>query len=52
MIQLFLLDGKIYQLLHGHDLSFAADSLSKYLLNVGDFRKEIIEYTKSLVFFL
>ena len=40
-------DGKIYQFLHGHDLLFAADSLSEYLLNGGDFRKERIEYWKS-----
>ncbi|MBR5375526.1 MAG: SMI1/KNR4 family protein [Paludibacteraceae bacterium] len=31
-------DGKIYQFLHGHELLFAADSLSEYLLNGGDFR--------------
>ena len=40
-------DGKIYQFLHGHDLLFAADSLSEYLLNGGDFRKERIEYWKA-----
>ena len=40
-------DGTIYQFLHGHDLLFAADSLSEYLLNGGDFRKERIEYWKS-----
>ena len=40
-------DGKIYQFLHGHDLLFAADSLSEYLLNGGDFRKERVEYWKA-----
>ncbi len=40
-------DGKIYQFLHGHDLMFAADSLSEYLLNGGDFRKERIDYWKA-----
>ena len=40
-------DGKIYQFLHGHDLLFAADSLSEYLLNGGDFRKERIDYWKA-----
>lgn len=40
-------DGKIYQFLHGHDLMFAADSLSEYLLNGGDFRKERVEYWKA-----
>ena len=40
-------DGKIYQFLHGHDLLFAADSLSEYLLNGGDFRKGRVEYWKA-----
>ena len=40
-------DGKIYQFLHGHDLLFTADSLSEYLLNGGDFRKERVEYWKA-----
>ena len=40
-------DGKIYQFLHGHDLLFAAESLSEYLLNGGDFRKERSEYWKA-----
>ena len=40
-------DGKIYQFLHGHELLFAADSLSEYLLNGGDFRKERVEYWKA-----
>ena len=40
-------DGKIYQFLHGHDLLFAADSLSEYLLNGGDFRKGRSEYWKA-----
>ena len=40
-------DGKIYQFLHGHELLFAADSLSEYLLNGGDFRKERSEYWKA-----
>ena len=40
-------DGKIYQFLHGHDLLFAADSLSEYLLNGGEFRKERFEYWKA-----
>ena len=40
-------DGKIYQFLHRHDLLFAADSLSEYLLNGGDFRKERVEYWKA-----
>ena len=40
-------DGKIYQFLHGHDLLFAADSLSEYLLNGGEFRKERVEYWKA-----
>ena len=40
-------DGKIYQFLYGHDLLFAADSLSEYLLNGGDFRKERVEYWKA-----
>ncbi len=40
-------DGKIYQFLHGHELLFAADSLSEYLLNGGDFRKECVEYWKA-----
>jgi hypothetical protein len=40
-------DGKIYQFLHGHNLMLAADSLSEYLLNGGDFRKERIDYWKA-----
>ena len=40
-------DGKIYQFLHGHELLFAADSLSEYLLNGGDFRNERVEYWKA-----
>ena len=40
-------DGKIYQFLHGHNLMLAADSLSEYLLNGGDFRKERVEYWKA-----
>ncbi len=40
-------DGKIYQFLHEHDLLFAANSLSEYLLNGGDFRKERVEYWKA-----
>ena len=40
-------DGKIYQFLHEHDLMLAADSLSEYLLNGGDFRKERIDYWKA-----
>ena len=40
-------DGKIYQFLHGHELLFAADSLSEYLLNGGDFRKERVDYWKA-----
>ncbi|MCQ2195237.1 MAG: SMI1/KNR4 family protein [Paludibacteraceae bacterium] len=37
-------DGKIYQFLPGHELMFAADSLSEYLLNGGDFRSERSDY--------
>ena len=40
-------DGKIYQFLHGHELLFAADSLSEYFLNGGDFRKGRVEYWKA-----
>ena len=40
-------DGKIYQFLHEHDLLFAANSLSEYLFNGGDFRKERIDYWKA-----
>ena len=40
-------DGKIYQFLHEHDLLFAANSLSEYLLNGGDFRKERVDYWKA-----
>ena len=40
-------DGKIYQFLHGHNLMLAADSLSEYLLNGGDFQKERVEYWKA-----
>lgn len=39
-------DGTIYQFLPDHELMFAADSLSEYLLNGGDFRRERSEYWK------
>lgn len=39
-------DGTIYQFLPDHKLVFAADSLSEYLLNGGDFRRERSDYWK------